>query len=125
MPFDNLRNPDGSVLDYAEAVQRLDGQPELFGIVASVFVEDCPKNLEAIRDALSLGDTEAVAFGAHKIKGALSALAAHSARAAAVQLEVFGREGQLGKAREHYPVLEQRVSALIPVLNGLILAECR
>ena len=121
----DIRNLDESVPGYAEAVQRLDGQPELFREVASVFIEDCPKNLEAIREALRQGDTEAVVFGAHKIKGALGALGADPARNAAWQLEMLCRDGELNKARQQYPVLERCVSVLIPVLNKLIPQECR
>jgi HPt (histidine-containing phosphotransfer) domain-containing protein len=114
----------GSVLDYAEAVQRLDGQPDLFGMVAAVFLEDYPSSLAAIRDALTAGDAEALAFSAHKFKGALSALSAYPARAVALRLEEFGRAGDLQAAQQLFPALVERVNLLVPVLNDLIPPSC-
>jgi HPt (histidine-containing phosphotransfer) domain-containing protein len=109
-----------AVLDYAEAVKRLDGQSELFGMVAMIFVEDCPKNLEAIREAVEQRDAAALAFSAHKFKGALGALAAHPAKAAALRLESCGRAGDLDHARETLRELEQRLDDLMPELQKFI-----
>jgi len=108
---------EGATFDYVEAVGRLDGQPELFGMVASIFVEDCPSELRALRSALDSGDAEAVAFTAHKLKGALSSIGANPARAAARRLEELGRTGDLTAAREAYPELESSLDALLPELE--------
>jgi HPt (histidine-containing phosphotransfer) domain-containing protein len=108
------------VLDYDEAVRRLDGQAELFGMVASIFLEDCPKTLDAIRTALSAGDLRALAFSAHKLKGALSTLSAHPAQDTAARLELSGIQGDLKAARRLHAVLEEQVQVLIPALNELI-----
>ena len=106
-----------AIFDYVEAVRRLDGQPELFGMVASIFVEDCPSELKALRAALDCGNAEAVAFTAHKLKGALGSIGATPARAAARRLEQLGREGNLAAAREAYPALETSLNVLLPALE--------
>lgn len=111
------------LFDYGEAVRRLDGQPDLFGMIASILAEDCPRDLEAMRTALDAGNAEALAFCAHKMKGSLSAIAANPARAAARKLEVLGREGDLAAAREAYPDLEQRIRALLVALSPYLQRE--
>jgi two-component system, sensor histidine kinase and response regulator len=122
MPSSEPPRPASPALDYEEAVQRLDGQAELFKMVASIFLEDYPRSLDAIRAALCAGDSQALAFSAHKLKGTLSSLSAHPAQDTASQLERYGAEGNLHEARQLCPVLEERVQLLTLALNALISA---
>ena len=101
-----------AVFDPTEALSIVDGDKELFIELVNMFRENYPAELAAVRDAIGLGDAEALRRAAHHLKGTLSALAANPARDAAFRLEETGRGGDLSQARNFYTELEYHVRTL-------------
>jgi len=108
-----------AAFDYADALQRVEGDRRFLGEIAADFVQDCPDMLSRIRDALSRRDPDELAFSAHKMKGALATLSAGPARAAAKLLEEVSSREDLSDAAEALRTLEGRLDALVPALTAL------
>jgi HPt (histidine-containing phosphotransfer) domain-containing protein len=80
------------------------------------FLEECPLLMSQLREAMVRGDTPVFQRTAHTLKGATSSLGIKPAAELALQLETFGREGDLRNAPEKFAALETEVERLIPVL---------
>lgn len=107
------------VIDYAILLDRFEGDTELIREVAALFLEDCPRRMDAVRDAVATGDCSALQSAAHSLRGSVSNFAASAAAQAALHLEVIGRDGAMADARAAWAVLERELARLTPVLLRL------
>ncbi len=71
-----------------------------FATIIEVFLEDTPTYLGSLEDAVATGDAQALADGAHKIKGSARNLGANRLAAACSQLEEMTRSGSTDGATE-------------------------
>jgi two-component system sensor histidine kinase/response regulator len=94
----------------AEALDRLGGDEELLRELCQIFLEESPKLLQKLRQAVVDGDPEAVLQAAHCLKGELSYLGAGSALQAARQLVVMGHKKDLSQAMETLATLERELA---------------
>ena len=88
------------------------GTPELLGEVIELFIEDSPKMLESVRQAVGRADPVDVERSAHSLKGALLNMAAESAAQIALRLEKMGRARQLQDTTEVLADLEKEMGRL-------------
>jgi two-component system sensor histidine kinase/response regulator len=96
----------------AEALGRLGGDEDLLRELCQIFLEESPKILRKLRQALADGDAVAVMRAAHSLKGEVGYLGAGGASQAARQLEDMGRENKLTGAPETMISLEREISGL-------------
>lgn len=82
-----------------------DDEPDFLTEIIDTFLEDGPKRLEAIQEAISLGDAEQLHRLAHSFKGASSSLGALSFSSMCGQLEAAGRSGALPEAKQLFSTL--------------------
>ena len=68
--------------------------------IIGLFLEDSPKLMDSIRQALAAGDADAAYRGAHTLKGSAGNFDAHVAVALAQRLEARAREGDIDAANE-------------------------
>ena len=117
----NWQNCAGSfqILNLAQALEHVDGDPELLGEIAALFLEDAPGLLNRVRDALSKGDAYALERSAHALKGSISNFGAKSAFDAALALEIDGRKKELSDALAHFEMLEKSLRTLEPELEAV------
>ena len=104
------------IVNCPAALDRLDGDVELFADLLAYYFADGPSFLTAIDDAVSAGNADAVHRSAHRLKGMLANFDARQAILAAAELETMGRDNALAGARDanhrlHHEV--QRVTALL------------
>jgi PAS domain S-box-containing protein len=104
------------ILNRATVLARFEGEPELLKDVVRLFLDDCPKMLNAIRGAAERGEAREMERAAHKMKGSVANFAASAAYDAASRLEVMGRSGQLDQATEAVGLLESALEELEPLL---------
>jgi CheY-like chemotaxis protein len=104
------------VLNRAEALDRVGGDEDLFRELATVFLDQSPRWLSAIRQALDGQDAAQLKAAAHPLKGSLGTFAAPRAVAAAQRLETLGRHGDLTGGREALADLEREMARLEPAL---------
>jgi two-component system, sensor histidine kinase and response regulator len=95
-----------------EALERLGGDEDLLRELCQIFLEESPKTLRNLRQALAEGDASAVMRAAHRLKGEVGYLGAGVASQAARKLEDMGRENKLTGAPETMIVLEREISGL-------------
>jgi PAS domain S-box-containing protein len=107
------------ILNEATLLARFGGDLELLKDVVQLFLDECPKMVIGIREAVERGDARELERAAHKMKGAVANFAASAAYDAALHLEVMGREGHLDRAREALGQLESALEELKPVLLNL------
>ncbi len=107
------------VIDRAAVLDRFEGDLELLHEVAALFLEDCPRRLDAVRAALAHRDCAALECAAHSIKGSVGNFAAAAAFEVALSLERMARDGDLRHAPEACAELEREIARLAPVLADL------
>ncbi len=102
-----------------EALARVDGDKELLGEMAALFLEEYPRFLAQIQDAISKKDPSSLSYAAHTLKGSVGNFAAGEVFEAAFTLERLGRQGDLTQAAEAYELLETALAQLTPALSKL------
>lgn len=93
---------------------------DLLREIAGIFEEDGPRYVGELRAAISAGDAGAVSRSAHSLKGACGVFRAGPASAAALRLELMGREGRLDGAEEALADLDRAVEDLRLALRETI-----
>jgi HPt (histidine-containing phosphotransfer) domain-containing protein len=110
---------DTSVFDRDLALSRVGGDIELLKEIATLFLDDYPKSLIDLHEAVKTGDAKRVERAAHGLKGSVSNFAARPAVDAALQLETMGRAQQLTEVEHVLRSLELALAALRPELESL------
>jgi signal transduction histidine kinase/DNA-binding NarL/FixJ family response regulator len=93
---------------------------ELARKLVSIFLEQSPKLMTQIREALDADDPQALRRAAHALKGTISNFPLGPARGEASKMETLGFDGDMAAAREALPVLEQEVERLKTLLPAMI-----
>lgn len=93
-------------------------KPEFLARLFQVFLEDEPKRLAALGEALSSGDLELVRYHAHSIKGAAATLGMERLRDAARGLEHAARDGEAGTLAEGQEKVRRELEAVFEVMRG-------
>jgi CheY-like chemotaxis protein len=120
---DGVSAADAATFDRGDLLQRLSGDEDLLADVVKMFVEDCPRRLEAIGGAVGRGDATAIRAEAHALKGAAGNLSAGGVFAAARALEAAAGEGRLEATRELYQRLSADADRLLTLLRRTYLCE--
>jgi two-component system sensor histidine kinase/response regulator len=112
--IDKLTPPgDGqTILNHEEIRQRLGDDPNLLRELIEVFLADCPRLWQNVRDALAQGDAVKLHRAAHTLKGSLGTFAAQPAWEAAEHLEQLAGKGDMHRAAEAVPPLEAELQRL-------------
>ncbi|MFP4054865.1 MAG: ABC transporter substrate binding protein [Phycisphaerae bacterium] len=103
----------------ADALHRVEGDTELLGELAQMFVQEYGTLVDQIATGIAAGDGETVTRSAHSLKGSVGNFSAKPAFDAALKVEMAGREGNIDQAREAFVELQQKLQELVPVLSRL------
>ncbi len=112
-------HPDPESLDMEVLLGRVDGDRELLQEIIEVYLEEYPRMLQEIRDAVGQSDSERLRIAAHTLKGAVANFGAKAAVQAAQELETMGKSGNVGQAAETLDKLEDALTWLLPALEEL------
>ncbi len=112
-------DPTASNWNQAEALGRVGGDEELLQEMCQIFLEESPKLLQKLQQAVAGGNAEEVMRAAHSLKGECGCLCATRAAVAARQLEEIGRNQDLSHASAALAVLEQEMAGLLLDLTAL------
>jgi HPt (histidine-containing phosphotransfer) domain-containing protein len=107
------------ILDHETLMDQVGGDPELLLHLIQLFDNDRADTIDAIKQGLAAKDAKTVERAAHRLKGSLGTLAAMAAHAAALELEVIGRSGDLSHADAAWKSLEHELTRLRPELQRL------
>lgn len=93
------------VVDHHGAMDRLDGDEELWNEIRAIWVEDAPQMLESVRAASDAQDPERLRRAAHALKGA-------SANVGAARVAESARQIELGSPASDWKWLREEVGRL-------------
>jgi CheY-like chemotaxis protein/HPt (histidine-containing phosphotransfer) domain-containing protein len=100
-----------------EVLARVGGDRELLAEISRLFVDDAPRHLSKIREALSARDGEALRRAAHGLKGAAANFDAVGVVRAARALEDMGRTGEFDAHEAAWKTLSVETDRLISMLR--------
>jgi HPt (histidine-containing phosphotransfer) domain-containing protein len=112
-----------SVFDYDEALSRFENDFQLMVEVAELFVDDCPRRLEAMHEAMVAGDLKALEHTGHSFRGSAANFGALEVVSAALQLETLARAGDLQQTPAAAAALEHEIERLVGRLLSELLPE--
>ena len=108
----------------SDVLNRLGGDEEFLREIVGLFLDNCPKMLGEVRQAIDLADDKMLERTAHTLKGAVGNFEARDAFEAALKLETMGREGDLEGARLAFADLEAQLQRLRPALEAMAKEGC-
>ena len=100
------------VFDRAGMLERLMDDEDLARVVTESFLDDAPRQIEALRGYLDAWDAPGAERQAHSIKGASSNVGGEALRALAFEMEKAGKAGDLGSIRARMDDLEREFARL-------------
>ena len=98
------------------ALARVEADPAMLREIIAIFIDDCPKQVAALRTGLDAGDWDAVYRAAHTLKGAVGNFQAQDIVAHLQRLEARAREGNLDTCRKIFEQVEAELARLIASL---------
>jgi len=107
------------LFDRTLALSRVGGDVELLKEIATIFLEDYPRSLTELHEAIERGDAKALERSAHGLKGSVANFGARAAVDAALELEQLGRDRKLAEVTHVLNTLELALAALRPELESL------
>jgi len=100
----------------AELLARFDGDGELLKELAGIFLQECPKMLDEIREALRTRDAKLLERAAHTLKGSVGNFALSGAWETAQRLELLAKSGEVSGAEDMFHTLEQQLAQFNHIL---------
>ena len=106
------------VFDRAGMLERLMNDEDLAQVVTESFLDDIPRQIEALRGYLDAWDAPGAERQAHTIKGASANVGGEALRALAFEMEKAGKAGDLGSVRARMDDLEREFVRLKEAMDG-------
>jgi two-component system sensor histidine kinase/response regulator len=107
-------------IDFAAALERLDGDRDLFEELAQIFKDECPKILGEMRRAFTEGDPHGLELQAHTLKGSSGNLNATAVSQKAAEIETLARSGKIEEAKQPMKLLEGEIERLLIAIDALV-----
>jgi two-component system sensor histidine kinase/response regulator len=107
---------EGERLDRTAMLERVEGDHELLVEILNLFLEDAPRLLRAMHEALEQGNAKVLERSAHSMKGAAGNFSALVTAAAAANLEKSAGSGDTESSKAALAALEAAVNRLLPRL---------
>lgn len=113
------KGPVPDAIDFDSALERLDGDRDLFDELTHVFEQECPKVIEAMRHAIATRDAKALEQQAHTLKGSSANLGAFAVSHAAAEIERLAKNEAVEGASDQFRILQEEVERLFTGLEAL------
>ena len=110
-----VRNQIMIALDRDRVLELLGGDQELLRDILGILLQDLPRQMISLCQAITTGDAPAIEHLAHSIKGELGYLSLAEISRNAYELEASGRNEDIARAASLYPALHAGVSELLPL----------
>jgi len=104
-------------MDFSAALRWVDDDRELLAELIKIFLEDCPKRLQELDQAVKDGNASGVRQAAHSLKGMVAGFDAVSAHGLAAEMEGLGKTGDLSKALGFLSVLQLEFARVMNYLK--------
>ena len=108
-------------LNWTEAVRRVDGDDQLLGEMAGLFLNTYPDQFAKIAEAIDNSDAGSLEIHAHTLKGTARVFCAEGVVAAAAKLERLGEKQEWAPALDCLAGLRSELSRMRPALEQRVL----
>jgi PAS domain S-box-containing protein len=108
MLSESAAEPQTPVYDRAGFLDRMMGEEEMAEKIINIFLDDIPKQIESLKQALDACDTETFQRIAHSIKGAAANVGGEALRELAAQVEKACKEGNFESISDRCALLESQ-----------------
>ena len=108
------------LIKWPEALRSVQGDVELLRAVVSAFLDECPRHLDQLQDAISRDDAKTVHRLTHTIRGTTSTLGIALLGATASEFEQKSRAGDLTNADDCMDRLRKQLAEVREVLRDLV-----
>ncbi len=109
--------PIDPVVDWSAALINTAGDEVLLQELVTIYLEESPQWMQAIRESMSHQDSAQMHRSAHTLRGALETIGALTVAATAKELEMIGRQGTVANAEPVFRSLREQTDQLAPVLK--------
>ncbi|NLX99992.1 MAG: response regulator [Rhodopirellula sp.] len=116
-------SPATGVCEFDEALQAVGGDPDTLKLVIEAALEDCPRQILSIHEALAGGDHQALRLAAHTLKGSIRYFGDTPAYRHALGVEDLAKEDRLPEAGRLVPALEEEMRHFLHALEARLLAD--
>jgi len=106
-------NPEQGVIDWARALGFFDGDRDLMKEVVKIALEETPRLLQNVRDAIKSDDTESLRKAAHTLGGSIRNFGETQASTLALKLEQMGENGNLEDGRQVLTAMEHAMAGFL------------
>jgi CheY-like chemotaxis protein len=107
-----------AIWDPTLTLARLDGDEALLAEVVEIFLDEAPRQLNALRRAIDTGDTAIAAETAHSLKGQLGYFGVAEISSRARRLEELARSGNLSTLTLEFPELAAEIEILLQTMRA-------
>jgi PAS domain S-box-containing protein len=107
------------VIDWQDALERMDGDAAIMEQILRIFLEDCPNIMQRLEEARASGDAVQLERAAHGLKGASGTISARHVEPLAREVERLARTGRLSEAHDRFEDLRREMLRLMKVLENL------
>jgi PAS domain S-box-containing protein len=114
-PQQGIKTED--VCNREDAMTCADGDEVLFREVVQIFLDECPKYMSEISDAIKENNASRLARASHALKGSVGNFRAHTVFETALKLEMMGKGGDLTGADAVFSVFEGEMENLKKALE--------
>jgi HPt (histidine-containing phosphotransfer) domain-containing protein len=101
-----------------KTLEALGGDEKLLHEVIEIFLEEVPKHMASLRQAIAQGNAEATEMAAHTLKGELGYLGISEVSRKARELEEVARKSDLQSAESIYAGFEAEISEVLISMRG-------
>ena len=109
-------------VDFPMAIRWVEGDRELLAELIQIFLEDCPRKLHELEQAVKAGHAAGIRQTAHSLKGMVAGFATKSAHGLAHEMECMGQAGDISKVPDLLPALQLEFAR---VMHHLKVADWR
>ena len=92
-------------VDFSAALHWVDGDHALLAELIEIFLQDCPRRLHELEQAVKEGNAVGIRQTAHSLKGMVACFATRSAHGLSNEMESLGKAGDLSKTSGLLPTL--------------------
>jgi CheY-like chemotaxis protein/HPt (histidine-containing phosphotransfer) domain-containing protein len=112
--------PQEPSIDEGRLLERVGGDRKALEELIGLFLEDAPRELTRIREAIDARDTRTLQTAAHSLKGAVSNFAASAATQTAGWLQQMAESEKLDEAAASVAALEGEIGRVCEALSGIL-----
>jgi HPt (histidine-containing phosphotransfer) domain-containing protein len=108
-----------SVVDVDIVLERLNGNRDMLGVLATYFLEDAPQILEQLRDAARTNSIPQIVRFSHSLKGLAATFEPTPVMLLASEIEMYGRAGDSSQIPQLIPQLDLEFVKLVETLQAM------